>query len=303
MAELLGIQLHRTTAYHPQANGLVERFHRHMKGSLRARLTGPNWIDELSWVMFGIRTAPKDDLSASSAGLVYGAPITVPADFVDTSGSAVTPNQLLQRLRDIVGSLAPVPISRHGTRAGIFVPTGLLSAPYVFIRRGGYTTPLQAFYTGPFRVIQHGPKTFRLDVGGRAEDISIDRLKPAHVDGSVQLAQPPRRGRPPHLLASSAVLGGGGACSGCTRRGNKQIHSLPFCPVKRITRSKNSLKQVFYRSLLKSRRDSLYYSIYDARAPRANYKKRVMHAHIRRNRLFCTDAQEDLKRKLCTILI
>ena len=27
LSNLLGIQVHRTTAYHPQANGLVERFH------------------------------------------------------------------------------------------------------------------------------------------------------------------------------------------------------------------------------------------------------------------------------------
>jgi len=71
VAKLLGIRHHRTTAYHPQANGLVERFHRHLKASLRARLTGPNWLDELPWVLLGIRTAPKEDVGASSAELVY----------------------------------------------------------------------------------------------------------------------------------------------------------------------------------------------------------------------------------------
>ena len=30
VAQFLGMQLHRTTAYHPQSNGLVERFHRHL---------------------------------------------------------------------------------------------------------------------------------------------------------------------------------------------------------------------------------------------------------------------------------
>ncbi len=58
-ADFYGIKLHRTTAYHPQANGLVERFHRHLKSALRARLEGPNWIDALPWVLLGIRTAPK----------------------------------------------------------------------------------------------------------------------------------------------------------------------------------------------------------------------------------------------------
>ena len=47
MARSLGTQLHRTTSYHPQANGMVERFHRSLKASLRARLHDGNWIDEL----------------------------------------------------------------------------------------------------------------------------------------------------------------------------------------------------------------------------------------------------------------
>ena len=69
IAQLLGIQLHHTTAYHPQSNGLVERFHRHLKSALRARLTGPSWTQELPWVLLGIRTAPKD-LGCSSAEMV-----------------------------------------------------------------------------------------------------------------------------------------------------------------------------------------------------------------------------------------
>ena len=50
-AYLMGFQLYHTTAYHPQSNGLVERFYRIMKTSLKARLTGPNWRDELPWVL------------------------------------------------------------------------------------------------------------------------------------------------------------------------------------------------------------------------------------------------------------
>lgn len=38
VAQGLGVKLHRTTAYHPQANGLCERFHRSMKATLRASL-------------------------------------------------------------------------------------------------------------------------------------------------------------------------------------------------------------------------------------------------------------------------
>ena len=60
--QLNSTRLHRTTAYHPQSNGIVERFHLHLKSALMARITGHDWIDELPWVLFGIRTVPKEDL-------------------------------------------------------------------------------------------------------------------------------------------------------------------------------------------------------------------------------------------------
>ena len=91
VTKLLGVRHSKTTAYPPQANGLVERFHRHMKAALRTRLTGPNWIDELPWVLLGIRTAPKEDLGTSSAELVFGEPLTVPGDFIPASSTVLQP--------------------------------------------------------------------------------------------------------------------------------------------------------------------------------------------------------------------
>ena len=86
MSKLLGTQLNPTTAYRPQANGLIERLHRTLKASVKARLAGPNWIDELPWVLLGLRTTPKEDLNASPAELVYR-PIDSPWGFSTTVGS------------------------------------------------------------------------------------------------------------------------------------------------------------------------------------------------------------------------
>ena len=38
LSPLLGTELHHTTSYHPQANGMVERFHRDLKAALLSRL-------------------------------------------------------------------------------------------------------------------------------------------------------------------------------------------------------------------------------------------------------------------------
>ena len=198
VAGSLGVKLHRTTAYHPQSNGLCERFHRSMKASLRASLKDSSWADKLPWVMLGIRTAPKEDLQASSAELVYGQPLRVPGDFVP---STTTPwSATLQRssLLDTAKLFAPLPTSCHGS-PNSHVPSGLQSAGYVFIRVDGHRGPLRPPYEGPFRVVETGDKHFVVDIGGKPECISVDRLKPAHLDLArpVELAQPPKRGRPP----------------------------------------------------------------------------------------------------------
>lgn len=198
IAQLLGTQLHHTTAYHPQSNGLVERFHRHLKSALRARLTGPNWAQELPWILLGIRTAPKEDLGSSSAELVYGAPLTVPGDFIPSHSTPSDNKCRIQRLRDQVRSLAPIPTSQHGT-VPVSVPRDLQQAKFVFIRRDAHRTPLQRPYEGPYKVLQPGLKSFKIDKGGRPELITVDRLKPAHLDLEHFLQPPvPRsRGRPP----------------------------------------------------------------------------------------------------------
>ena len=84
MARSLGTQLHRTTSYQPQANGMVERFHRSLKASLRARLHDGNWIDELPWVLLGLRTATKEDLQTSPAEMVFGDSPLLPGEFASS---------------------------------------------------------------------------------------------------------------------------------------------------------------------------------------------------------------------------
>ncbi len=181
VSQLLGIKHSRTILYHPQANGLVERFHHHLKFALRARLTGPNWIDELPWVLLGICTAPKVDFGASSAELVYSAPLAVLDDFVAAPTSTASPNTFLRTLHGKVQSFMPVPTSQHGTQSSS-IPSDLHSSQYVFVRRDCHRSPLERPYEGPFKVIHSGPKVFTIDRGGELETISIDRLKPAHPD-------------------------------------------------------------------------------------------------------------------------
>lgn len=72
------MKLHRTTACNPQANGLCVQFHCSMKAALRSTLTDGNWMDRLPWVLFGLRSTPREDLQSSLAEFVFGQTLRVP---------------------------------------------------------------------------------------------------------------------------------------------------------------------------------------------------------------------------------
>uniref|UniRef100_A0A5S6QKS8 RNA-directed DNA polymerase n=1 Tax=Trichuris muris TaxID=70415 RepID=A0A5S6QKS8_TRIMR len=77
-----GTKLAPATAYHPQTNGLVERFHRTLKSALAAHaLDSRSWVDSLPMVLLGLRSTVKEDLRHAPAELVYGAPLRLPGVF------------------------------------------------------------------------------------------------------------------------------------------------------------------------------------------------------------------------------
>ena len=78
---LLGSKRIRTTAYHPIANGLIERLHLQLKAALKAHHNPARWTEILPMVLLGIRTAVKEDIGCSTAELVYGTTLRLPGEF------------------------------------------------------------------------------------------------------------------------------------------------------------------------------------------------------------------------------
>ena len=208
LANLYGTTLHFTTAYHPQANGLVERFHRSLKASLRAFCAdaSTHWVAALPWVMLGLRTTWCEDLGTSPAELLYGEPIAVPGTFLPVGGPPQPAPEMLPHLRQHVQQFMPPPMSAH-SQIRPHLPNILNEAKYVFVRRDAKHGPLHRPYQGPYKVLSKDAKSWVIDYGGREERISIDRIKPAFVDDStgVETAQPPRRGRPPTVQQDAPV--------------------------------------------------------------------------------------------------
>jgi Integrase core domain len=188
----LGVKDVMTTAYHPQSNGVVERFHRRLKDALRARAAAADWPRHLPWVLLGLRLAPREDSGISSAKLVFGAPLQLPGQFL--SAAEAPPAEFVRQLNASVPCVAPLPPPTAAKNVALMEQ--LQRAVFVYIKVPPAAPSLAPAYRGPYAVHKKAEKFFIVKMGQRFEAVSLDRLKP-HLGAAVQPSLPPRRGRPP----------------------------------------------------------------------------------------------------------
>ncbi|XP_071445090.1 uncharacterized protein [Hetaerina americana] len=130
LAGLTGSRHLRTTAYHPAANGMVERFHRQLKAAIMCHQSD-GWPDVLPVVLLGIRAAWKADIGASPAEMVYGQPLRLPGEFfVPSERPADDDLNFAAQLRQHFSTIRPV-TSRHGKKS-VFLHQDLSSSSHVF---------------------------------------------------------------------------------------------------------------------------------------------------------------------------
>lgn len=177
----MGTTHYRTTAYHPAANGMVERFHRQLKAAIKCHKSS-RWTEILPTVMLGIRAAWKDDIKATAAEMLYGQSLRLPGEFLSCRSSLINEPtaEFVNLLRQHIRTLRPTTGSNHGRKA-TFVFKDLTTTEHVFVRNDGPKGPLQQVYDGPYKVITRSKKTFVIDKNGHDVTVSIDRLKPAYV--------------------------------------------------------------------------------------------------------------------------
>ena len=113
---LLRIKPIRTTPYHPQTDGLVERFNQTLKSMLKktANKEGKNWDELLPYLLFAYREVPQASTGFSPFELVYGRPVRGPLDILKESWESspkssesvvsyvLLMQERLQNLRDLV---------------------------------------------------------------------------------------------------------------------------------------------------------------------------------------------------------
>jgi hypothetical protein len=207
MCKLFDVRHFQTPAYHPQANGAIERLHRRLKDALRARTAVADWFHHLPWVLLAIRTAARDDKTPSPAELLYGSQLVVPGQLVAPVADTPPAESFLQQLRTFADSSVPPAAAHHRAStatATASIPPALLHARHVFVRHDAAKPPLAPAYDGPFLVLERSPHTFRIQIGDKSDVVATARLKAAHLAADTPVAVPRRRGRPPARDAAPA---------------------------------------------------------------------------------------------------
>ena len=181
LAKIVGFHRLRTTAYHPQTNGMIERAHRTLKTAIIARKE--SWLSALPIVLLGIRITPNES-GYSPFSAVTGTNAQIPQLLIadnslqDEISSPVVKQLAKEMIHFDMNNDANAFIH---TIPKTFVSKDLLTCKQVWLRTDRVRKSLEAPYTGPYTVVNRTDKHFTIDVKDTHITVSIDRLKPAFL--------------------------------------------------------------------------------------------------------------------------
>ena len=178
-----GIIRNRTMSYHPQSSGMVERFHRQLKAAIMAHESPNPWTITLPAVLLGVRSAVKERPGRSAAEMIFGTTLRLPGEF--TQQNTVDANTDLDnysdKLRVAMSRLRLCP-PRETHQTNIFQYKEIETCTHVFLRRIAIAPPLTAPYDGPYKVVARSGRVMKILMKGKVEMVSLDRVKPAHLE-------------------------------------------------------------------------------------------------------------------------
>ena len=180
--ESLGIRHVRTTSYHPQSNGFIERIHRVVKTALRCLEEKEEWIEHIPLISLMLNNQVADTNMYTPYQKTFGKVCRVPGVLLvkeDCEEDASPDDSAIQLFCEMMSQhyRSARPLDLHSG----YVEKNLMRADHVRVRKEGVRPSLSAFYEGPYPVIRKFQKYFIIRSWEGERKISVDRLKTAYM--------------------------------------------------------------------------------------------------------------------------
>ena len=213
VCKLLEIKKTHTTPYHPQCNGIVERFNRTLLGMLATMVDSypSSWEQNIRRVCLAYNSSVHASTGFSPFFLMFGRQVKLPVDLMygTTQGKETAVMEYVKNLKD--GLLEAYALVRdrceteHKRQKSIYdrkvhgepYSEGDLVWLYTPAVPSGQSRKLHRPWKGPYKVVERlGDATYKLQGtrGRRPQIVHFDRLKP--FPPNVRLANEPRPERP-----------------------------------------------------------------------------------------------------------
>ncbi|XP_075777530.1 uncharacterized protein LOC142827202 [Pelodiscus sinensis] len=189
LCRLLNIKTLRTSVYHPQTDGLVERFNKTLKSMLRrfVELDPKDWDLLLPALLFAVREVPQASTGFSPFELLYGRQPRGILDLLrenweeqDSRVTGTVPYILdLQRRLRTVGELARENLLQAQNKQAQYYNRGAKPRTFqpgdrVLLLLPAPDSKLLAKWQGPFEVLrQVGPVNYEIKLSGKRKDKQI----------------------------------------------------------------------------------------------------------------------------------
>ena len=198
MEQLLGYKKLNTSAYHPQTDGLVERFNRTLTAMLAKTVErgGKNWDQQLPFVLFAYRASQQQSTLESPFFLLYGRDPRLPTDCIMQPRKARRVVDLREYGADLAShmgeawDLARQCIHKAQKKQKHYYdkkarPPNFRVGDRVFLFKPAEKTgPLRKFarpYHGPFRVMEMDVNIAKIRRVDKSEEdailVAVDRLR------------------------------------------------------------------------------------------------------------------------------
>ncbi|XP_036148743.1 uncharacterized protein LOC118647611 [Monomorium pharaonis] len=188
-----GIQHFKTTAYHPQSNGSLERSHHVLMEYLRTQVEKEeNWDEYMELAMFSYNTSVHEGTQYSPFELVFGRLARLPSahlpidEILETTYYEYLSN-LFNKLRDLQED-ARLNLTKAKQRSKHYYdkkshPQRFEVGSYVFLLKEPFKGKFAAQYRGPYLITEILPNNnVKLLIGRQTRIVHTDKLKIAHID-------------------------------------------------------------------------------------------------------------------------